>query len=101
MLKILLALVLALAALDLAVLGARMAASLPAPAAAARLQALERQVAAQREWIRQRDELASGRYRYYDPDRLGELEGSEARPHGLVRSVSPGLGGTPYANWRP
>jgi hypothetical protein len=98
MLKILLTLVLTLAALDLAVLGARMAASIPNEA---RLQMLERQVAAQRAWIQQREAMASGRYSYYDPSRLGELEGGETRPHGLVRSVSPGLGGTPYANWRP
>jgi hypothetical protein len=109
MLKVGLSVFLALGILNLALLAARTTREMQQPPAQQgttqdkqRIAELERQILIQREWIRQREEATSGRYVYYSPDSLREIDQGRRDPdQGIVKSVQRGLGGTPYANFGP
>ena len=68
--------------------------------AQARINQLERQIAVQNEWIRQREQAA--RFSDYEPRSLQEIEaGRDLEPHSIIGHVSQSPNGTPYANWHP
>ena len=101
MLKILAGLFLSLLCLSLVVATTQMVYRQQASIyAQARIIQLERQVAIQNEWIRQREQAA--RFSDYEPRSLQEIEaGRDLEPHSIIGHISQSPAGTPYANWHP